>query len=414
MSGALYAAFDRFPTRKGAATHIARFAPALFSRFGGGLLYVLGDAELPRHQFERVAFGAGDGINVEILRHAQPDVNFLERAMGYSDALAQLLDERDGAFELCQFRDPWSGVPILSRPHRYATVFEVNALPSLELSSRYPAMPTHTLEKIRAREHYCLHQCDRIVTPSRTTAAMLESLGVSGSKISVVPNGAELRETPEKPADAPDSYLIYFGALQRWQGVETLLRAFARLADRPDLHLVICASVENRDARRLHAFAQRLGIDPARLHWRYALETQALDAWLGHAEISIAPLSDCTRNTVQGCAPLKILETMAQGVAQIASNLPAVREIVTDGVEAVLVPPDRPAELSRAIRILLAYPHLAQALGDNGRQRIAQELSWEHSLAALAAVYAELIHARSQDAQDAPSYGENPRMRRNP
>jgi len=35
---ALYAAFDRFPTRKGASTHIARFAPALFHAYGGGLL----------------------------------------------------------------------------------------------------------------------------------------------------------------------------------------------------------------------------------------------------------------------------------------------------------------------------------------------------------------------------------------
>jgi predicted nucleotidyltransferase len=35
---ALYAAFDRFPTRKGASTHIARFAPALFTEHGGGLL----------------------------------------------------------------------------------------------------------------------------------------------------------------------------------------------------------------------------------------------------------------------------------------------------------------------------------------------------------------------------------------
>ena len=38
---ALYAAFDRFPTRKGASTHIARFAPALFEEYGGGLLYVV-------------------------------------------------------------------------------------------------------------------------------------------------------------------------------------------------------------------------------------------------------------------------------------------------------------------------------------------------------------------------------------
>ena len=48
----LYAAFDRFPTRKGASTHIARFAPCLFGHAGSGLLYVMGDRTLPAHQLE--------------------------------------------------------------------------------------------------------------------------------------------------------------------------------------------------------------------------------------------------------------------------------------------------------------------------------------------------------------------------
>lgn len=385
MGGALYAAFDRFPTRKGAAVHIAHFAPVLFERFGGGLLYVLGDVDLPLHQFERMPWG-----EVEIVRHAQPDVNFLERALGYSAMLSGLLDERGDDLELCHFRDPWGGVPILSRPHRYATVFEVNALPSMELASRHPSLSVRVLEKIHAHERFCLDACDRIVTPSRTTARMLEGLGVAAGKISVVPNGAQLRDRPVRPADAPQDYLIYFGALQRWQGVDTLLRAFARLADLPDLHLAICASAENRDARRLQALAQRLEIVPSRLHWRYALDEDELAAWLGHARISVAPLSDCARNTVQGCAPLKILETMAAGVPLITSDLPVVRELVEDGVEARLVPADRPAELARAIRILLAYPERAGELGRNGMARIEKELTWDRSLDKLRAIYDEL------------------------
>ncbi|MEZ5544937.1 MAG: glycosyltransferase [Lysobacteraceae bacterium] len=397
MSGALYAAFDRFPTRKGASVHIAHFAPALFERFGGGLLAVLGDAELPLHQFEKMPWG-----QVEIVRYAQPDVNFLERALGYSAMLSELLDERGDDLALCHFRDPWGGVPILSRPHRYATVFEVNALPSLELASRHPSLSPRVLEKIHAHERFCLEACDRIVTPSRITARMLEVSGVPAGKISVVPNGARPCDVkPARPADAPQNYLIYIGALQRWQGVDTLLRAFARLADLPELHLVICASAENRDAHRLQALAERLDIDASRLHWRYALEEGELAAWLGHARISLAPLSDCARNTVQGCAPLKILETMAAGVPLIASDLPVVRELVEDGVEGRLVPPDRPAELARAIRILLAYPELADELGRNGALRIERESSWKHSLTALQNAYEEL--AATRDAPRAVS-----------
>lgn len=385
---ALYAAFDRFPTRKGAATHIARFAPALFERGRGGLLYVVGEEGMPLHQFEH---------GVEILRwEPEPGSNLLGSALGYAANLAALLDERGETFGLCQFRDPWGGVPILRHARRGATVYEVNALPSIELPVRHPALPARTLEKLRAQERYCLEHCDHVVVPAATIARLLRDLGVPDAKITLVPNGADLRARPPRPPDAPPRYLIYFGALQPWQGVDCLLHAFARLADLDDLHLVICASDQNRDARRLQDLAGRLELAP-RLHWRYALEADELAAWLGHAAASLAPLADCARNAVQGCAPLKILESMAAGVPTLASDLPAVRELLRDGVDGRLVAPDRPAELARAIRLLLAYPEAAAEWGRNARERIASGFTWQHSLATLGQVYDRLAPALSRN-----------------
>ena len=57
---ALYAAFDRFPSRKGAAIHIDRFARTLFDTFDGGVLAVLGGATLSAHQVDgECEIGAG-------------------------------------------------------------------------------------------------------------------------------------------------------------------------------------------------------------------------------------------------------------------------------------------------------------------------------------------------------------------
>lgn len=390
----LYAAFDRFPTRKGASTHIARFAPCLFDYAGGGLLYVMGDATLPVQQLE------GD---VEILRFSLPVENFLERASAFGACLEHVLQETDENLRIAHFRDPWSGVPILSRPHRHATVFEVNALPSIELPHAYPGIAPRTLEKIRATEMFCLHRSDAVVTPSHTTRMLLESLGVPARKITVVPNGADLIggdliDAAPRPVDAPEKYLIYFGALQSWQGVDTLLRAFARLADLDDLHLVICGSHRSRDARRSERFAERLGIQ-SRMLWHWELPAAELHPWVAHAELSLAPLRECARNVTQGCAPLKILESMAAGVAVVASDLPPVRELVRDGVEGRLVAPDRPAELARAIRVLMAYPERRRALGARGRERIASEFSWQRSLHTLRDVYRHIDPAHADAAR---------------
>lgn len=376
----IYACFDRFPTRKGAATHIARFAPCLFDFTGGGLLYCLGDAALPVHQLEG---------NVEILRFARPIQNFLQRALAFGAELGRVVSAHGQRFKLAQFRDPWSGIPLLTHAPHCSAIYEVNALPSIELAQVFPSLPARTLEKIRADERLCLERCTRIVTPSETTRGLLRGLGVPAEKITVIPNGADLCEPAPRPAAAPSDYVIYFGAMQRWQGVDTLLRAFARLSDLDSLRLVLCASERTRDTRRLERFAERLGLTP-RIQWHYRLAPDELCAWVQHALLSVAPLQDCARNALQGCAPLKILESMACGVPVIASDLAPVRELLRDGVEGRLVAADRPGELARTIRILLAYPAHRAQLGRNARERIARELTWNAALERLTSVYRSL------------------------
>jgi glycosyltransferase involved in cell wall biosynthesis len=214
----------------------------------------------------------------------------------------------------------------------------------------------------------------------------LIALGVSTNKITVIANGADIPEPAPRPPAAPSRYIIYFGALQRWQGIDVLLRAMARLADLDDLCLVICASTRARHAKPYRKLAEKLGVAESVL-WLFELDESELAPWRANALISIAPLTECSRNLDQGCSPLKILESMASGVPVIASDLPSVREIITDRVEGRLVRADRPSELAMAIRVLLEYPeHIAQ-LGENARLRVEREFTWDRAGRELAALY---------------------------
>jgi len=376
---ALYAAFDRFPSRKGAAIHIDRFSRALFESFGGGALFVLGAPNLPLHQRD------GD---VEIVRFLSPIENFLERAMTYGAALSQVVDELEPSLELAHFRDPWSGAPIALRPHRYACVYEVNALPSIELPVIFDAIAPRTLEKIRALERACCDAVERIVTPSHTTAKCLESIGVDVAKIRVIPNGSDVDAPQPRPDDAPERYLLYFGAPQAWQGIDSLLRAFARLGDFTELRLVIIGSQESRAWRPYERLMERLGISD-RVLWRFAMNEPELAAWRQHAWLSVAPLTDCPRNTQQGCAPLKIVESMGSGVAVVASDVAPVREIIRHRENGWLVHPERPDELARALRVLLDHPALVREMGERARATVLEKFTWSAALTALQKVYEE-------------------------
>jgi glycosyltransferase involved in cell wall biosynthesis len=368
---ALYAAFDRFPSRKGSAVHIDRFARTLFDHHGGGLLYVLGGEDLPASQRE------GD---VEVVRLTRPEPHLLARALAFGTRLDALLDEHAASLEVCWFRDPWGGLPIVEHGGRWTSVYEVNGLPSVELPARFPRIPGDVLSQVAAIEQRCLDAADAVVVPAASIASAVRARGVPEARIHLVPNGADLPAPTPRPADAPARYLLYFGALQRWQGLDVALRALARLADLEDLALVVCSSVHARQAKPYRRLAERLGIAD-RVHWHVALDEARLAPWREHAEIALAPLTDCERNVAQGCCPLKVLEAMASGTAVVASDLPSVRELVEDGVHGRLVHPDRPVELARVVRVLLDHPDVLAAMGAAGRARIAQGGTWDHRTA---------------------------------
>lgn len=325
--------------------------------------------------------------------------NFLDRALRFGAWLRQHVERMDD-LRIAHFRDPWSGAAIALRPHGYTTVYEVNALPSIELPSLFPDLGPATLQKIRRIELDCCAAADVIVTPSHTTARLLESLGVANTKIEVIPNGADPDAPAARPDDAPQRYLLYFGAAQSWQGIDTLLRAFARLADFEELRLVLCASRDSSAWRAYARLAERLGV-ANRILWKYELHEPELARWRQHALLSVAPLTDCERNVTQGCAPLKILESMASGTAVVASDVPPVRELIEDRDNGWLVHPERPAELARAIRILLDNPERARALGTNARRTIEERFTWQRSTDALRRAYRKGVAAR-ECVEDVP------------
>lgn len=384
----LYAAFDRFPSPKGAAVHIGEWADELFTIAGAGVLHVLGGDGLPAFQRDR-----DDGRVIETVRFTAEIPNLLDRTEHFGRHLAAVTVAHLDTLELVHVRDPWSARGVLAaaaaepsaRPFRF--VYEVNGLPSIELPYHYPALGPETLAKVRDLELRALEAADAVATPSRVLADRLQRLGVPAAKITVIPNGARLPiAPPPRPIDAPPRYIVYVGALQRWQGVDTLLAAMTRLADLPDLRLVICSATPPKRARPYVRLAQRLGIAD-RIDWHDRVPHAEVAGWLAHAVASVAPLADCARNVDQGCCPLKIVESMAVGTPVVASDLAVVRELVVDGEHGRLVPADRPADLARAIRVLLEYPERTALMGASAKALVEASLTWSASRRALRELY---------------------------
>jgi len=366
----VYIAFDVFPSQKGAATHIDHCLKALQRAFSSGLLICLGNDEMPTFQYDTER-------NLYVYRFKKKIRNFLKRTQAFQKAITEMLQhELTTEVKLVHYRDVWGGLAVINAKRDFRTVFEVNALSHLELPNRYPNCSLAVLLKIKKLEESCLSKSTTIITPSPITKQfIIKTFGTNSDKITVIPNGVTIYKTKPIVVTPKSSYILYFGAFQKWQGIKTLFKAFKELHDL-DLRLMLCASVPEKRITVYQELAHNIGIHD-RIDWFYELDKTELAQKIKAAFITVAPLAACDRNIIQGCNPLKILESMSYGTPVVASRLPVIEYLIADNKTGFLVPPDRPQILGRRIRRLYEQPEVVKEVGHTAQKIIEEKYLWE-------------------------------------
>jgi glycosyltransferase involved in cell wall biosynthesis len=92
--------------------------------------------------------------------------------------------------------------------------------------------------------------------------------------------------------------------------------------------------------------------------------------------------------------PYVLLEAMAYGLPVASTNVDGIPEAVVDGVTGVLVPPEDPIALGRALEGLLSDPARRRRMGEAGRERVTAEFSLDQMIARITQVYRELAGPR--------------------
>jgi glycosyltransferase involved in cell wall biosynthesis len=174
--------------------------------------------------------------------------------------------------------------------------------------------------------------------------------------------------------------------LYAWKGVEILLEALALV---PGVRgLIVGGHEAEPDLDRVRALAERLGI-AARVTFTGLVAPARVPDLLRSATILALP-NPASAISNRFTSPLKLFEYMAAGRAIVASDLPSVREILHDGVDALLVAPGDANALAGAIRRLVAEPALAEQLGRRAAEA-APGYSWSRRAERLEALFTEAI-----------------------
>jgi glycosyltransferase involved in cell wall biosynthesis len=380
---ALYSAFDVFPTFKGSSTHIRYFSQKLFEFMGNLALFTLADQSLPVYESDF-------NNQLEIYRFKFLFDNYLERVKAYGEVLQYAVISQP-YLKIAHFRDPWSGFPILkSKNSECKTVYEVNAFYSIELVHLYASIHQDTLKKIYEIEQYCLENADAIIVVSELLKQNVLNRGIPENKIHCIPNGYDigLAEKAQK-CKINDFYILYFGAIQPWQGLDILLRALPYIQN-AQLRLKIIISQRKKNLKFYYKLADKLGISD-KIDWYYEMEQEELFSYIQNACAVIVPLIDCARNSEQGCCPLKIIESMGNGALVIASDLPSTRELIKNQETGILCRSNRPIELARSIDWALENPQKIMKIKKNAENFVKNNYTWDMQLSKLISVYQDIL-----------------------
>ncbi|HET7233237.1 MAG TPA: glycosyltransferase family 4 protein [Longimicrobium sp.] len=233
-----------------------------------------------------------------------------------------------------------------------------------------------------------LARSDRIVAPSAAYRdALLRAYPQLAGRTEVIHNGVEVDELAagrRAPVEDAQPYVLCLAHYAPWKGQDVLVRAFARIAPRhPWLRLVLAGDGGGRAETR--ALARALGVE-ARVELLDEQPRERVAELLHGCALFVLP----SRAESFGIA---LVEAMACGRPVIGTRVGGIPEIVCDGRDGVLVPPDDPAALAAAMERLLADPAAAQAMGARAREAVRRRFRAEHAGAAYRALFASLAPA---------------------
>jgi glycosyltransferase involved in cell wall biosynthesis len=232
---------------------------------------------------------------------------------------------------------------LLPPPRRAAGVVTVHDLTFL----RYPELVDAASMAYRELVPQAVRAAARVLTPTRAIAdELIEAYRLPAERVFATPLGVDsswFHAEPARLPGIPAAYVLAVGTLQPRKGLDVLLAAYrALIAEDPIAPPLVLVGPPGWGAG-----LDRTELPPGRLVLPGYVDGPTLRGLVAGAAVLAFP----SRYEGFGLPPL---EALAAATPVVASDLPAVREVL--GRHASLVPPGDPDALAAALRRVLTEP----------------------------------------------------------
>ncbi|HLD27961.1 MAG TPA: glycosyltransferase [Patescibacteria group bacterium] len=238
----------------------------------------------------------------------------------------------------------------------------------------------------RAKLHnFLVKQAAKVIVLTESLKELFLKSGFGEAKVMVVPDGVDLKifdldltkEAARAQLGLSQNKIILgytgsFKTMGRDKGLVDVLKSLRLLApERPDV-LFMAVGGSKQDIGHYQKIADELGLKN-RILLLARVDLDKLAVYQKAFDILLMPFPN-REHYARYMSPLKMFEYMAARRPVIATDLPSIREVLSEA-NAVLVKPDNPYDLARGIKEILANPDLAEKLA-NQAFLDAKDYSW--------------------------------------
>ena len=194
----------------------------------------------------------------------------------------------------------------------------------------------------------------------------------SGLRVSVAHDGADAGSTPS-PRESRSTFTVgYFGHLYPGKGMELIAEIAPGV---PEIQFEVYGGTDADLARwRSQSLSKNINLHGHVPHDRVRPLMESCDALIAPYGVKVSHVAG--GDIGRWMAPLKLFEYMAAGRTIVASDLPVIREVLTDGETALLCSPQNASAWHEAIRRLRSDPQFAAKLGSAGRHLLLKKFTW--------------------------------------
>jgi phosphatidylinositol alpha-mannosyltransferase len=210
----------------------------------------------------------------------------------------------------------------------------------------------------------------------------------------VIPNGIDFSRFFERAAPLPQfddtrPTVLFVGRLEKRKGLKFLLRAWPMVLERqPSARLVVVG--RGRPLEGYRRFAARQGWSAEDVLFAGYVPGEDLPRYYQSCDVFCAP------NTGQESFGIVLLEAMAAGAPIVASDIPGYHDVLSDGIEGLLVEPRNPGAVADALCRLLGNPELRANMRRAGQAK-AREYDWPRVATQVLDYYFEVLERRAAE-----------------